>query len=536
MNGVGVSHRSFSSIELKDRKSSDNWGNIRDTALAILAMQHAGENTEASEEWLLNKERKPSNLIWYLEQDSNGETECHIKYDTNDYSITVGENKKIDRDAGDCLTKAQSNFWLEVEPDCYEKDLQIECDRDFIATLLYKNKNSPTIYVLEGTESSPAYGSITLNVNTKCFGDSSCDYESTAWATLALLETGYDVESYIPYVIAMSDTNKRYLPEAFVYMLTNYEDYATKLIEDQKLGNYWEADSSAYNRFYDTSLALLAIGSSSAERVDKSRDWLLFSQGNNGCWQNSIRDTAIVLWALAGRSGRAGSGSGITYCSEANFFCIPSSECPPSEDVGDNYFCASLSDTCCKTENLQSCSSYGGQVCESGKVCTGNERRATDTDKCCTGECVERTSENECESMFYTCMNSCSDLQEEVTAYACDNGQVCCKAKTSERGSSWWIWVLVILIIIVLAAIAYIKRESLKLFFFKLKSKFKKDKGGDSSSGGPKSGPGMPPRPGFPPLRRMPMRQPPRAYAKRNYDRRDPEMQDTFRKLREMSK
>ena len=516
--------------ELKSRKSSNNWGNIRDTALAIIAMKHAGEDTEAPEKWLLEQERTPTDLVWYLQQDSNVAAECHIGYLAEDYIINIGANKKIDRNAGTCLTRAQSNFWLQVNPDCYEEEFTIECDQAFIANLIYKNKNSPTIYVLEGTESEPAFGSIKLNVKSKCFGDNSCDYEATAWATLALLETGHNVEDFIPYVVAMSDTNAQYLPEAFIYMLTNYEDYATQLIADQKLGNYWEATATAYNRYYDTSLALIAIGSSSAEQIVKARDWLLFSQGTNGCWQNSVLETAAVLWALTGRSGRSSGGGGVTYCSEANYFCIPSADCIDGEDVSNNYFCPSLSDACCTDENLKSCSEYGGEECSIDEICIGNSKKATDTTDCCTGECKLRTQETECEENFYTCMDECSDFQEPMTTYSCDAPQVCCRTKTTEEGSAWWIWVLIILIVAVLAAIAYIFRHKLKLLLFRIKTKFKKDKG---ERGQPPRGPGFPPRPGFPPVRRP---RPPVAQMRKSPPHRDTAMSETFSKLKEMSR
>ncbi|MFH0711750.1 MAG: hypothetical protein V1889_01195 [archaeon] len=517
--------------ELKKRQTSDNWGDIRDTALAILALKHAGEDTEAAEAWLLKQEKTPTDLIWYLQQDSNVATECHIGYESNDYIINVGANKKIDRNAGTCLTRAQSNFWLQVAPDCYEKEFTIECDQAFIATLIYKNKNSPTIYVLEGTDSEPAFGSIKLDVKSKCFGKNSCDYEATVWATLALLETGHNIEDFIPYIVAMSDTNKQYLPEAFIYMLTNYEDYATQLVADQKLGNYWEAPASAYNRYYDTAIALVALGSSSSEQITKAKDWLLFSQGTNGCWQNSVKETATVLWALTGRSGKtSGGGSTTTYCSEAKYFCIPRLDCPANEDVGKNYFCPSQSTTCCMNENLKSCSGYNGKECSTSEICVGNSRKATDTTSCCTGECKPRPQETECEKNFYTCMNQCSEFQEPVTTYSCNLPQVCCRTKTTPGGSSWWIWILVILIIIILAAIAYIFRDKLKLLWFKIKTKFKKDKGPkDSFSRG---GPGMPPRPGFPPIRRP---YPPVAPVRRPQQSQDTTMSETFKKLKEMS-
>jgi hypothetical protein len=331
----------------------------------------------------------------------------------------------------------------------------------------------------------------------------------------------------------MADTNERYLPEAFIYMLTNYEDYATQLITSQKLGNYWEAKNSANNRFYDTSLALIALGSSSSEQITKSRDWLLFKQGDNGCWQNSIKETAVVLWALSGRAGRSSGGSGVTYCSDANYFCIPSLDCPTAENVGNNYFCASLSDTCCTSENLKSCSEYGGQECATDKVCTGNNKKATDTTDCCTGSCEDRPQETECEASFYTCMDTCSEFQEPMESYACDQTQVCCRTKTEPEGSSFWTWLITILIILILAILGFIFRERLKMFWFKIKTKFKKDKRRSGGSRGPVAP--APPKPGFPPVRRP--RPPVAPMRRRRYgNKKDPAMSETFRKLREMSR
>ena len=82
--------------ELKSRKTGSNWGNVRDTALAVLALDHAGENTLDSEQWLLNQTKIPTDLQWYIQQDSNSATECVFSYNGQDYSVNIGENKKID--------------------------------------------------------------------------------------------------------------------------------------------------------------------------------------------------------------------------------------------------------------------------------------------------------------------------------------------------------------------------------------------------------------------------------------------------------
>ena len=75
--------------ELEDRQRSNHWGSVRDTSLAILALRHAGKDTEPAENWLIDQERTPTDLVWYLQEDSNEETECNIDYKTDDYTINT---------------------------------------------------------------------------------------------------------------------------------------------------------------------------------------------------------------------------------------------------------------------------------------------------------------------------------------------------------------------------------------------------------------------------------------------------------------
>jgi len=527
--------------KLKDVKRQDHWktsNSVRDTALAILALRHVGEGTEDAEEWLLSQNQSTTDLIWYLQEDSTGDTQCKISYDGDDYTVNINENKKIDSGAGICLSLAQSDFWLKISSSCYDKEFKVSCNKDFIANLLYQQKNSNTIYVLEDTESEDAFGEIFLSADAKCFANSGiCDYEGSLWATLALLKSGYNVEDFIPYVVALADTNEQYLPKAFVYMITGYDDYGTQLLEDRQLGNYWEADATAYDKFYDTSLAILALGSSSEKTI--SKNWLLFSQDSDGCWDSkNLLDTAMILWALEGRIGVYGGFEvpGVTYCSEADYFCIPEDECPEDEKF-ENYFCAGSSKVCCENENLKTCAGYGGVVCGSGYFCVGDERKASDADYCCVGECVQGEEESECEEMGYICKDFCSENQEEID-YDCDNG-VCCRTKTSPRPISeegrWWIIVLIIGILVVLGIIIWLLRKRLRLLLFKISSKFRKDRGrkGGSDFGGGfgSSPPAVPPRPGFPPIKRqVPIRQQPRQA------RGDKKLDNVFSKLKDMAR
>jgi len=531
---------------LLSRASSEHFGSVRDTALAILALDHAGIDTTTYENWLLTQERNPTDLQWYLQQDSNGATECSISYGSETNALTYSESKKVSGNAGSCLTRANSNYWLEVDPDCYETTFTMQCDKEFIASFLYKNKDSGTIYVIEETHEAPAYGNVELTLKSKCFGDSgSCNYEATAWATLALQTTGHETDLYIPYLMALADTNKRYLPDAFIYLVTDYEDYANALLESQSVGNYWQAEQSPYGRYYDTALALLSLGrTTSSERITNARNQLLFSQGSNGCWANSARDTAIVLWALEGRAGKStGNGGSVTLCSSANFYCIADSQCPETEKK-ENYYCSGLSTVCCENEHLQACSEMQGTTCPSGQVCSGNVKKASDAPACCLGTCGDPNTKTECELAGSACRSACSSQQEQVSLI-CNQGQICCKTKIADEGGSSWTLIVLLLVLIALTVFAIIYRKKLGLWLFALKARFRKGKPGPNGSvgqgpmrpGGPRGPPGrpmMPPRPGpmpsagrqLPaPMQRPSIQQP-----------HDKEFSETFGKLRSFSK
>ncbi len=518
---------------LKSKMKTDgSWDqNIKDTALAVLALDHVGEDTTKSEQWLWAQNKTPTDLIWFLEQDSDLAAECTISYDGTDYKVNIAENKKIDSNAGSCLTRAHSNYWFQITPSCLNKEFRVSCSENFLVAKIYQYKNSKTINPLPDSQSEQAYGTIIFQIDSKCFGTSSCNYEETAWAAMALLQTGHNIEKVIPYLIAAAESNEKYLPESFVYIITKHQDSAKRLIKDQETGDFWHAPSSSNSKFYDTSLALLALGKTSPE-TSKASDWLLFQQDEDGCWENSnseiIKDTAIVLWALEGRTGATTSG-GTTYCSEANYFCIPIVDCPTAEQFG-NYFCAGDL-VCCQNQHLKTCTEQLGEICSSEEFCDGSEISATDG-TCCLGTCEPRSTETECEESGEICRYECLD-DEETASYDCETGEVCCKDKEDTEGSSlWWLWVLIVLIILVVLAIIF--REKLKMFWYKIKSKFSKGNQGTQTQTGP--GPGMPPRPGFPPIRRMPQQRMPMQQRPMPTTRqpRKP-IDNTFDKLKQMT-
>jgi hypothetical protein len=484
--------------------------NVKETALGILAYNHLRQDTANYRAWVLNQTLVSTEIQWFLQQDSIEASNCKITYDSTDYSFLVQANKKIDQDAGFCLSLANSNYWFALNPACYGKEFALVCDKAFIGNLLYKQPNSPIVYVLSNTQSSVASGTINVKVKSKCFGKESCDYEATAWAAVALKNAGTNVDEFVPYLVASAENNKQYLPYAFLNMLVDYSEYGTKLVQMQNL-NAWEAENTVYDRYYDTALALISLTDSSATAVKNSRDWLTgYAQETNGCWNNNnVRDTAIILWALQHRQSTFVISLGVTLttCSEGNFFCT--SDCP-SEQIKQNYAGCSAGKTCCGTQNLKTCAQLYGEVCVSGKVCDGDSRSTADAVSCCLGSCVEpQAQQNACEIKGGVCKTSCNANQNQTSQDCNDASMVCCEKKTTLGGgtnnssSLVWLWILLV-ILIILVILAIIFREKIKLWWYKMNSKFKKEDGEGATKGAPFG----PSAPGMMPMQRSPMMRP----------------------------
>lgn len=539
-------------LALENKQGNDCWGkteddscNIKSTAQSILALNYIGEDVEDSVAWLLDKRKTTKDLNWYLEIDTNEASLCKIKVnDENEKTFTLAENKKFSGSSS-CLTPAISNYYLEIKDSCLEDNFTISCDKKFISTLWYEKPGESTMYISSETHGADAEGSTKEKVNSYCFGISTeCDYQGTLWASLVLAKKGEDIHAYIPYITAMADKteNKQYLPSAFLYMLTNEDDYYSELVEQQKQNKYWEETTG--KKFYDTALALLALQGVNIEQVDNSKEWLLSVQESSGCWSSgNILETAFILYAGWPKDPVRVVGSGgdkHSYCSDFNFYCVSAGECLLVDNL-ENYYCSGLNEICCKTEPIeQSCSEKDGIVCDSNQRCSEGEVTASDTNYCCKGSCQVITK-NDCEVAGYSCEDSCSsDTQEEKTVYSvdCNFGEICCGEKLDEESGSWTLIILLI-ILIILVILAIIFRNQLKIWFFRIKSKFKFGKPPKPISRQPMSTFSQGP---FPPLRPMqriirpPVRRRPMMRDSGRRAGKDAAFEDTMKKLRDMSK
>ena len=443
--------------------------NIKSTAQAILALQRIGEDTEAAEAWLIGKNQTSTELTWYLEIESNKASDCSVTYAGQSYAIKIAEDKKINTEAGTCLSLSDGNYWLKVNPSCYTQTFTISCNEGFLTTLLYQRKDSATIYVSSQVSSQAAQGTTEEKINALCFGlNGKCDYEGTAWSTI-VLDKNNDITPFIPYLTALTNDYPKILPESFLYMLTEYTDFYVQLVSKQQPSGYWDASG---DKLYDTSLAYWALHNDDSLEKSNAQNYLLQVQSDNGCWNNNVRNTAFILYSLIPRGITTSVPEAIDYCEDSGLSgseCMPPIACDEAGgDILENYDCSFGNEICCsKSRQIESCLDQGGEICTGDEICTGSDIPSSDDSAnkfCCIGSCqTPSVQESECEQIGGTCQSSCGTDEVEDLASCNSGADVCCVFQSApEKSSLSWLW-LILIILIILVALAIIYRDKLRL-------------------------------------------------------------------------
>lgn len=472
---------------LSKKKTQGCWGssscNIKETAQAIIALKMQGLDISSYVPWLL-AQNETSNTYWFLQIDtSNTAATCTINSATlSSCSVTIGENEKLDLSGCSSCFLIDNEYWIEIKPSCYAQEFEISCDKDFSTTLFYKKtQNSPTIHILDAGKSGLADDAIIEQANPLCFG-TPCDYEGTLWAAFALDLVEENISPYLPHLIALAEANDNYLPESFLYYLTDDSAYSASLKAKQKADKYW---SESGNKYYDTAVALFPLSGSSNEKTNAIA-WLEGEQDSDGCWNSkNIVDTAFLLYSLWPKA--TVSQQQLSSC-EGVGECMSSAGCVDAEGNEMNYSCYGFGKVCCdKQEEEPTCNEMGGTICETGEICNVNTQSASDTSVCCVGICEEETTEtSECELNSGICRDDCLSGEEINLTYEClETSEFCCVVKTKREIP--WLWIA-LGVLVVLGVVLFIFRKKI----FKPK---------------PEEIPRAPARPGTPP-RRMPQRRP----------------------------
>ena len=507
---------------------------VKDTAQAVLALNYIGADTTKPEKWLLSQNKTPSDLIWFLEIDAKDATSCTVKYETNSTQniISMAADKKLSLSGnGNCLSLTNGNYWLQIAPSCLGRKFRVSCDKDFYTALLYKKSNSDVWHISSNTQAASAGGTTETTVNSLCFKQGGeCDYEASLWATLAL-QQDYSIESFLPYLIALAPDNLKYNPYSFLNILSPSDEFLSNIRNAQNPAGYWDLGSG---RYYDTALSLLGMKEISEDsQVLASKDWLQSVQGTDGCWP-TVKDTSIILYSAWPKEPSSGivDISEIDYCEDFGKFCTSQTECSEAEgEILSNYRCKNGLSACCSKQALsKTCSEKSGVNCASDEECSGSLASASDTSRCCIGGVCEKVETPGCERNNYACRANCASDEEVKSGSGndCTGNDFCCGLKESSP-SYWWIWLLIILIILVILAILF--RHQLRLWIFRIRDGLGKGKGAPVMQTRP---PFPPPfRPGMP--RPMMPRQAPIQQQRAAKSKTDEELEQTLRKLKEMS-
>jgi hypothetical protein len=530
---------------------------LKETALVALVYDREGKNTDAIEEWLLSKNATMNDLKWYLEIDATNHqnASCTVKYDSSSRNIGIQSDMKLIGDSTGCYSISPSGYWLEINQNCYSKKFEISCNQDFVTTLLYTKSGGDTIFVSSDTQSQSNGGTTTEEIKAKCFKTGSvCDYEGSLWTALALFKTGNDVSAYMPYLIALSEDNTRLFPSTFIYLVNGGTKEYTDVVQSQKQSKYWEISGSPGGRFYDTSLAMLALSGNGANELENAKNYLISIQDkNSGCWNNkNVRDTAFILysaWPKAVSGATDSGGSNIVSCTSAGKSCAKAFECTSAGgSILYDYQCLGAGEFCCSVSaQTQTCQEKQGSICNSNQVCDGRSTAASDG-TCCLDNCQNKPAQETCTAGDGICRDSCDANEEEIDATCSTSGSICCKAAAvQEKKSSVWFWIFLLVILIILVAAAIVYRDRIKIEILKFKGRAQTSPvrrtppspPGSPIGQRPMSNPAMFGRPGIPvgrPMPHPPMRPQTMTTPKPQPRTADKEMEETLRKLKEMSK
>ena len=507
---------------------------LKETAQVVLAYQRLGKSTKEIESWMLSKKLFPSELLWYLEVDSVQKevSTCTIKYDGKSYTVNIKEDMTLGGSAGSCLSPSTSGYWLRVSNQCLAKSYEISCDKDFVTTFLYQKDASDTVYVSSSAHAAPSLGTTNESIAVSCLGSgNACDYEGSLWSALALQKVNKDVSTITPYLLALSDDNQKYFSSAFLSILTSDPEQYNILLQSRKQNAYWEF-SGGNGRWYDTGLGLWALSGSSQD-AEATKAYLLGIQQSNGCWNNdNLRDTAFILYAGWSReiAKSAGAAESSTSCAEANLFCQLPGECSEAQgSVQPGYECPGVQICCSQKLQLKTCANDNGKLCGLEQTCNGQLFKASDGD-CCLGACENtEVQQTKCETNTAgTCRSSCNSGEQSVSD-TCSSNEVCCVEQ--ESAGLPWFWIILLIILIALLVVAMLYRDALRMWFFK-----RKGKASSAPIIRPSVPPSSPPSSTFtrPTAFQNRMRAPVRQAPQHRQDTSD--MDETLRKLREMSK
>jgi hypothetical protein len=468
---------------LKELESVDNWGDLKDSAFATLALYEYGENVSEEITWLIDQHQMArSSGEWFIQLDSDVFGTCKLNYEGEEYifEINATENMLYSGICGETNWIDFENCIKNGEADINET-INVNCNVGASPSILFNFENN--YYIVDDDDP--------LTIENGCFYDlGDCDCLATGYVSWVLEEV--EGASLVrPYLKSSCSEGAR--GNAFLYILTGDNQYVEwlKSSENQMPDGSWEGNLKTT---YLSLLALKKHGRLNGDYIDAGVEFVEFFQKEDGSWNQNVEDTAFVLYTLysSGRIRHEGDLGGGAVC-------------------GD-YIVEGLEEC----EYNSQCNMTAGEICRGDCMCVSSNYTSTTSCNmdgvCDFGETV------------YNCPSDCSGVDPDPDpGITCEDDEEidpvtgeCVKV----GGISWLKWIIIVLIILIgIAAIYFIYLRY-----------FKDRKGGKGPDKGESKLPFRVTKQSIPVRRPAPQN----PYAQRREGKIEKELDDSLKKARDL--
>lgn len=306
---------------------------VKETAMAMIALNEAGRNIQNIEGWLVNAQTASLlNGNWNLQIVTSDSGICKFRYIRNNQEVA----KDILVDKGK-FPSCGNNTWLDINT-CLDSGLvgkeaslliSVDCRAldDAIISLIYNNANS--YYIREEVHGKQA----DIGLKNGCYGitsGASCSYIDTLYADWALNKLNSNTNS--KFYLDLNYDNTNVLHSSLLHLITSGNPFLEDLRDRQR------RDGSFDNNIFNTALAVLSLKASSQDSAENATNWLKSKQQADGSWGN-VPNTALALYAAFPRATLDECSLGETrLCGLQSGVCTDSREtCVEGQFLGCNY-------------------------------------------------------------------------------------------------------------------------------------------------------------------------------------------------------
>lgn len=474
----------------------EGWCETKKSALATLAWARVSDGDISNETaWIKNSliPGVKEGEWWLVIDSSSSDGSCDISYTLGEGDSAKDESAEFEL-KGDKVKRVGAiggeKYYIDISRDVkaalinreVSKTISVNCggiEGEIHMSLLYKDGSN--YYILDSASGT----SKDFVIDNGCFpakdGGTSCDYESTVYATWVLTELGsYGINEVGTKTYLLSqlskgknnkDVHKAVLARALLNSNSQNNYFLNLLAKSQKSDGSWGGN------VYDTAFSVFSLSLSGAynSNVERGISFLERKKQSDGSWGRKMLDTSMALIALGGSSFKRGGG----FVPPKR--PVPSPAAPGNVSSLDHEICDDGRDNdmdgltdCADSDCHDSASDLELCHCHNEVMDIGYGEEGADCGPGCARECddggggklTECTSDIDC-PLGEVCGSGgyCKVEGSDggggggtggVTVGKCNSDKDCasgekCDKKTSKcekKGSSAWIWILLIILVL----------------------------------------------------------------------------------------